>query len=298
MEHKLKFLVTGSAGLVGRQVVNDLLKLGHDTIATYHNLKPENGVLTHLDLLDFNSIKKTIKDHKPNIIFHLAAMTDVEQCEREPKLANLINAESTKIIAKEASNIDCFLVYLSTDYVFDGHQGLKKEEDTTNPLGSYGKSKLTGEDFIKKIQTPWCIARTSTPFGMHSKKKTFPSFVIEQLQHQRTFNAIKDQFTSPTYVPNLSQMLIEISLKRITGIIHTAGATRISRYDTALYLGKKLNLDTSLIKSISISEMNWHAPRPRDSALNISKASSILNEKPLDVFQGLNSFINELGLKI
>jgi dTDP-4-dehydrorhamnose reductase len=224
-------------------------------------------------------------------------MTGVDLCEKEKTSASEINTKATEIIAKECSKLNSFLVYVSTDYVFDGNFGMYKEDDVANPLGFYGKSKLEGEKAVQNFSTNWCIARTSTPFGLHPTKKSFPMWVIENLQKQKQIDVLIDQFTSPTYIPNLSRMLIEISERRITGIIHAAGASKISRYQMASMVSDKLNLDGTLLKQISMNKMKWVAQRPKDSSLDVSRASSILNEKPQKIDQSLNLFIDEMKSK-
>lgn len=290
----MKFLVTGSTGLVGSQVTQDLVKSEHIVYSCYDDSKPYNGTPIHLDLANYNKIIETVAAIRPDVIIHLAAMTNVDLCETNQELALKINAKSTEIIAKESAKQGAFLLYVSTDYVFDGIQGMKKENDATNPIGYYGKSKLEGEKALDDMASAWCIARTSTPFGLHKTRKSFPLFVIENLQEKKQITAIKDQFTSPTYVPNLSKMLIEISERQVTGIIHAAGATRISRYDVASLVAKKLGLDQDLIKPVTLNEMNWTAKRPRDSSLDVSKATQILNEKPMSFEPALDLFLNEL----
>jgi len=290
----MKILVTGSTGLVGRQVVNDLLISYPDVYSCYHDSKPELGILTQMDLTNPRTIIKTIAETKPDVIIHLAAITDVDRCETEKEIATKINEKATAILAQEAAKLGSFLVYVSTDYVFDGEKGMKKESDITHPVDFYGKSKLGGELAVKEIASRWCIARTSTPFGVHPRRKSFPLFVVENLQAKKEINAVTDQYTSSTYVPNLSKMLIEIATRKISGIIHVAGSTRISRYETAVMIAEKLGLDKKLIKPVNISDMNWVAKRPRDSSLDVSKAISLLNEKPLSFKQGLDRFIEEI----
>ena len=106
--------------------------------------------------------------------------------------------------------------------------------------------------------------------------------------------ALSDQYTSPTFVPNLSKMIIEIATRQIAGIIHLAGASRISRYETAFLLAEKLNLDKTLVKSVTIDQMNWKAQRPADSSLDVSMALTLLREKPLVIDQSLDLFVHEL----
>ena len=293
---KLKVLVTGSAGLVGQQVVKDLSNT-HQVFSCYNELKPEYGDSVKMDLKNREMISSILTEKKPDIVIHLGAMTGVDLCEKEKTSASEINTKATEIIAKECSKLNSFLVYVSTDYVFDGNLGMYKEDDVINPLGFYGKSKLEGEKVVQNFSANWCIARTSTPFGLHPTKKSFPMWVIENLQKQKQIDVLIDQFTSPTYIPNLSRMLIEISERHITGIIHTAGASKISRYQMACMVSDKLNLDSTLLKQISINKMKWVAQRPKDSSLDVSRASSILNEKPQKIDQSLNLFINEMKSK-
>jgi len=290
----MKFLVTGSAGLVGSQVVKDLVNQNHTVFSCYHDEKPKHGIPIQIDLTDQVKIIQTLQETKPDRIIHLAALTNVDLCENEKDLATLLNTKSTETIAKQAAKQHAFFVYVSTDYVFDGEDGLKKEDDSTNPLGFYGKSKLEGEHTLNKIASSWCIARTSTPFGIHHKKKSFPLWVKESLESKKEIPVLVDQFTSPTFVPNLSKMLIEVATRQISGIIHLAGATRISRYNLAEMVAEKLNLDKTLLRPTKIVDMNWIAQRPKDSSLDVSFATEILDEKPQKIEQSLELFLSQI----
>ena len=290
----MKFLVTGSAGLVGQNVVRDLVQQNHEVYSIYHHDKPIHGIPISLDLVNFEKIKQTILKIKPDIVIHLAAMTNVDLCETEKELAHTLNAKSTETLAKEAAKINAFFVYISTDYVFDGKEGMRKEDDIPNPLGYYGKTKLEGEMSLNNLASSWAIARTSTPFGIHSKKKSFPLWVKENIESNKEIKVLTDQYTSPTYVPNLSKMIIEVSTKQINGIIHLAGSTRISRYDFAVMIAEKLGLDKSLLLKAKTEDMSWKAKRPKDSSLDVTKATEILNEKPQTIQQSLSLFIDEM----
>ena len=115
----MKFLVTGSAGLVGSQVVKDLTKQNHIVYSCYHDIKPNYGIVTKLDLTNLNDIKTIVSQINPDVIIHLAAMTGVDLCETEQDLAMTINAKATKTLAEQAAKTDCYFVYYSTDNVFD-----------------------------------------------------------------------------------------------------------------------------------------------------------------------------------
>jgi len=291
----MKFLVTGSAGLIGSQIVKDLVQKNHTTYSCYHDQKPLQGIPTHLDLSDKNQIIETLQKIKPDRIIHLAAMTGVDLCESEKELATLINTKATEILAKQAAKQNVFFLYVSTDYVFDGINGMKKEDDPSHPLGFYGKSKLEGELVLNKLASSWCIARTSTPFGIHPTKKSFPLWVKENLEAKKEIPVLIDQFTSPTHVPNLSKMLIEITIRQIIGIIHVSGATRMSRYALAELVADKLHLDKNFLIPTKTDNMNWNAQRPKDSSLDVSFATETLNEQPQKIEQSIELFINELN---
>jgi len=290
----MKFLVTGSAGLIGSQVVKDLAKQNHTVYSCYHDEKPVHGTPLLLDLTNQDKIIQTLQETKPDRIIHLAAMTNVDLCETEKDLATLLNIKATETMAKQAARQQIFFVYVSTDYVFDGRVGMKKEDDPTNPLGFYGKSKLEGEITLNNLASSCSIARTSTPFGIHHKKKSFPLWVKESLESKQEIPILVDQFTSPTYVPNLSKMLIEVTKRQIAGVIHLAGATRISRYNLAELVADKLGLDKKLLIPTKTDDMNWKAQRPKDSSLDVSLATDILNEKPQKIQQSLELFLSEL----
>ena len=289
----MKILVTGSAGLVGHKLVKDLSS-SHKVFSCYNKSKPEFGIPTKMDLLNHEIISNVLLETEPDVVIHLGAMTGVDSCEKEESMAFDINTKATQIIAEQCSILDKFLIYVSTDYVFDGNSSMYYEDASTNPLSIYGKSKLGGEKMVQEFSSNWCIARTSTPFGIHPTKKSFPTWIIENVKQKKQINIVTDQITSPTYVPNLCQMLMEISEKNINGIIHTSGATSISRYKMAELIFEKFNLDKTLLKAVSSDEMNWIAKRPKNSSLSTLLANSVLDKKPQSIEQSLNQFFDEI----
>ncbi len=136
----------------------------------------------------------------------------------------------------------------------------------------------------------WCIARTSVVYGWGGYKQNFATWIIESLRHGKQVRVLIDQYVSPTLNTNLAQMLVEIAERRISGIIHTAGANRVSRYEFARKLAEVFGLDQSLIIPARMDEMRWRARRPRDSSLDVSRASRILREfKPMTIDEALNA---------
>jgi dTDP-4-dehydrorhamnose reductase len=233
---------------------------------------------------------------EPDIIVHLAAMTNVDQCEIERNAADNVNHLSVKELVKYITNSkERFLLYVSTDYVFDGEKGDYLEEDDRNPINWYGITKLLGEQELLECNSEnWCIARTSTPFGIHPKKLSFPLFIMKNLSREHEINVLTDQITSPTYALNLAEMMLEIIDKKVKGVMHLSGSSQISRFNQALEIASAFSLDKSLIKPTTINEMEWKARRPKNSSLNIIKAYNTLAKKPMEFKESLLLFAREL----
>jgi len=284
----LKLLVTGASGLLGHKVTQLALEKNHEIYSIHKENPTSLGKPIKLDLTDQNQVYQTIIKLNPQAIIHAAAYTDVDGCETNRDLAWKVNAEATKQIAIASARINSHLTYVSTDYVFDGQKRLYSEEDPPNPISYYGYTKLKGEEFIKEHAEQWCTARASVIYGWsQTPKLNFATWIINNLKQGKEVKTLTDQYVSPTLNTNLATMLLDITERKITGILHTAGATRANRYKFALKLAETFNLNTNLIKPAKINEMPWKAQRPKDSSLNVNKAATILNQKPLKLNQAL-----------
>lgn len=284
----MKILVTGASGLLGHKLVQLAINKGHEVYPTYNEHMISFGVPIKLDLASSDKLYKTILQLKPNAIIHAAAYTDVDGCEVNKKLAWKINVEATKNIARASANIKAHMIYVSTDYVFDGEKGLYSEEDMPNTINYYGYTKLMGEEFVKEYCPKYCIARTSVIYGWaYTNKLNFATWIINSLTKGKDIKIVTDQYVSPTLNINLAEMLLEIAESEITGLFHAAGATRISRYTFAQKLAEIFDLDQGLIKEAKSEEMPWKAKRPKDSSLSVKKIEAILNAKPLKLDDAL-----------
>jgi dTDP-4-dehydrorhamnose reductase len=292
----VKLLISGASGLLGSKITKFAEQAGHKLYSGYFMHQPKNGEPVKIDLKNNESVLKTIQETDADIIIHCAALTDVDTCEVNRDLAKIINVDGTKSVIKGANNSGVFLVYISTDYVFDGIKGNYSEEDETKPVNFYGYSKLLGEKAVTKESKNYLIARTSVVYGDKpaSGKINFALWLIENLKANKEIRILTDQFSSPTLNSNSAEMLLEACEKRLNGIYHIAGASRISRYDFAVRLAEKLNLDKNLIKKTQTKDMQWKAPRPRDSSLNTLKAQNTLKTKPMSLDEALIRLKEEL----
>ena len=286
----MKILVTGASGLLGRKVAQLALEKGHDVYSIYKEHPVNFGNPIKLDLTDRGVVFEVVSRIKPDGIIHTAAYTHVDGCEVNRDLAMRVNAEATKYVAMASAITGTHLTYISTDYVFDGKKGLYSEEDDPNPINYYGYTKLMGEEFVKQYAESWCIARTSVIYGWGSSKLNFATWLIKNLEHENQVNVLIDQYVSPTLNTNLAQMLIEIAERKLCGILHTAGASRVSRYEFAQALANIFNLNPNLIKPVKMNELQWRAKRPKDSSLNITRCLNTLMEiKPLKLNEALEA---------
>lgn len=219
-----------------------------------------------------------IASRNPDYIIHAAAYTDVDGAEEEPERAQAANIRGTEHLVAAAEQADAHLVYVSTDYVFDGTAGNYKEGDPTNPVNEYGRTKLAGEEIVRESETDWAIIRPSVIFdGDHDN---FFTWARDGLVESGEVSIVTDQICSPTLAGNLAEMVLEIGERGLTGVYHTAGASQVSRFEAVQLMQEELRLGGEL-KPIERKELPWTAERPRDSSLDVGKVEKELETRPL-----------------
>jgi dTDP-4-dehydrorhamnose reductase len=292
----MRILITGASGLLGSKVAEVAVEKGFEVYSCYSTHEVESGYPLKLNILDSNSVSSTIKRISPEFVVHAAALTDVDLCEKEKNLAFNVNVLGTKNVVEVCKKVDAHLIYVSTDYVFSGEKGYYKEDDEANPVNYYGFTKLEGEKIVESSGLSYLIARASVIYGSKpaTGKVNFALLAIGKLRKGEVVRAVNDQFVSPTLNTNLAEMLLEACERRLTGIYHMSGATRVSRYEFAVKLAKAFNLDENLIKEARMSDMGWIAKRPKDSSLDASKAKKVLKSKPMDLNEALSALKGEL----
>lgn len=281
-----RILVTGAGGLLGSKIVDKAAK----KFAVYptHATHPFFPNSLKMNLEDKHEVRCVFSKVKPDIVIHAAAETNVDKCESNKDHAFRVNAKGTKILAKTCKEVDAGIIYVSTDYVFDGEKGQYTEEDEPNPVNYYGLTKLMGEKHVSEICGSFVIIRTSVLYGLHPEKPNFAEWVIITLAEGKPLAVVEDHYNSPTLAENLAEVILNIIDKKLEGVYHTAGSERISRYGFALEIAETFNLDKSLIKPIKMSELKaWIAKRPKDSSLCVDKVKEEINIELLDVTQGL-----------
>src|SRR4030042_1785623 len=196
----MKVLVTGSAGMLARDLVPCLTREGHQVSAP-----PEEK----LDIIDLQAIRHAVDSFRPEIIINVAAYTRVDDAEREEHLANMTNGFAVQNLCLTCQETDIPLVHFSTDYVFDGHKdGAYTIYDQPNPVGAYGRSKLIGEKYVLWLLDKFYLVRTSWLFGLHGRN--FIETMLELGQKQRQVSVVNDQRGCPTWTQHLSEAVVAL----------------------------------------------------------------------------------------
>jgi dTDP-4-dehydrorhamnose reductase len=279
-----KVLVTGGSGLLGSKLVKTLS--GRCKVYPTHNLNrfsSKDCCTVRLDVRNKDDVKGMINKISPDLIIHSAALINLDYCEKNREEAWKVNVEGTRNIVEASRGTGSRLVYISTDYVFDGMRGMYREDDLPNPINYYAKTKYEGEKVVQGLDD-YLIARTSVLYGYHPRPN-FVIWVVNELKQRHKIDIVKDQFNSPTLADDLAEMIIKLVEEDRAGIFHTAGSERISRYDFARKITAVFGLDTGLLNPVTSDELNWVARRPLDSSLDVSKISGL--KKPLDTLWGL-----------
>lgn len=253
----MKVLVTGANGQLGYDVVKELQK---------QDIECYGATRKDFDIIDFKATENFITNYMPDAIIHCAAYTAVDKAEDEPELCYKVNAEATENIAKICKKISAKLLYISTDYVFDGTKnGFYEVDDKTNPINVYGKSKLLGEIAVKRILKKYFIVRISWVFGEHGNN--FVKTMLRLGKEHKEINVVSDQYGSPTYTADLAPLLVEMIKTDRYGIYHATNEGVCSWAEFAEEIFKIANMNVK-VNYITTAEYKTMATRPLNSKLS------------------------------
>ena len=304
----MKVLVTGVGGQLGHDVMNELAKRGYEGIGsdiapTYSGVADGSAVTTMpyvpMDITNAAAVAETIKSVNPDVIVHCAAWTAVDLAEDEDKKAKVfaINAEGTENIARVAKEIDAKMVYISTDYVFDGQGTSPWKPDCKDykPLNVYGESKLKGELAVSGTLEKYFIVRIAWVFGLNGKN--FIKTMLKVGESHDTVRVVYDQIGTPTYTLDLSRLLVDMIETDKYGYFHaTNEGGFISWYEFTKEIYKQAGLPTKVLPVTTAEYGLSKAARPFNSRLDKSKLVEA-GFKPLPTWQdALGRYLKEIGV--
>ena len=263
----MKYLITGYNGQLGYDIKNELLKRGvfkDDILAIDKD---------EMDITDREQVFNVIKDFSPDVIFHCAAWTAVDKAEDNKELVNLVNVIGTRNVVDASIEVGAKILYMSTDYVFDGTKdGIYLVDDRVNPKSVYGMTKYLGEEEVRRNPKHF-ITRISWVFGINGNN--FIKTMLKLSENHESLNVVADQIGSPTYTVDLARLLVDMSSTEKYGTYHATNEGYCSWADFAEYIFKINNKDTKVNKVTTEEYLNLtntkQAYRPKNSKLDKSK---------------------------
>ena len=257
----MRTLIIGATGLVGQALM------------AHYRAKPDPGheVIgvgsADADIRDQQAVDQLIERHRPDWTVIAAAIADVDVCEREPERAHAVNTLGPFYVARACRQVGSRLLSISTDYVFDGKSNVPYEpEDTVNPLSTYGRSKVAGEEVVLKELPQACVVRTSWVFGL--ARPTLPAAILEQAERGSEVSVVSEQTSAPTYAPDLAAMLDQLMYANAQGTLHAAGANGCTRMEWAQEILRLVGKADLPVRAVTLAQLNRPAPRPHYTVLS------------------------------
>lgn len=278
----MHYLVTGANGQLGQEVVQKLNSLNY-SFSAYDSAE--------MDILDKNKVQDVFKEDQPDVVFHCAAYTAVDKAEDEKELNWAVNVDGTRNIAEACKEQGALMIYISTDYVFDGTKKSEYlESDETNPKNEYGKAKRAGEQIVQEVLEHYYIVRTSWVFGEFGNNFVF---TMQKLAKDRPeLTIVSDQIGRPTWTRTLADFMLHLSEKKpASGVYHLSNAGSCSWFEFA----KEILKDTKVnIRPILSEDFPQKADRPKHSVMSLQKATEIGFDIP-HWKEGLECFLRSLS---
>ncbi|GBE06707.1 dTDP-4-dehydrorhamnose reductase [bacterium BMS3Abin10] len=273
----MKIAVTGSSGMLGtaiKQVFTD-----KELIALTRN---------DFDITDPDSTRTAIRDIKPDFLIHAAAFTDVDGCEADPEKAYLVNSVGARNVVIACEPINCPVLYISTDYVFDGREKTPYSEgEHPDPVNKYGLSKLIGEYFVSMLSSRFYIVRTSWLYGKGGKN--FVDSILQGLSGNKEIDVVNDQTGSPTYTQDLASRLKELPGKGF-GVYHITNSSYCTRYELALEIVRIKGIKAR-VNPVTSGKLARPAKRPGFSALASTRLQHVGISEPRHWKEALKEYL-------
>ena len=247
----MRVLIVGASGFIGQYLVRHLTAIpDYAIVGTFWSRSPQDGLIAwrQVELTDSAALEQVFRIAQPDVVVHLAAMADVGTAERNPQLATAVNVTATSTIAHLCQLHAARLVFVSTEYVFDGRRGYYREDEPPNPTTHYGLTKYQAEQEVAKLASPWSVLRTSIVYGWPAPgKRNFVPGLVQRLSSGETYQGPTDVYRTPVYVETLTGAIARLVEEDFPGIHHVAGSDWVSMYQFAAAVAEAFQLDPQLV---------------------------------------------------
>lgn len=287
-------LVTGSNGLLGQKITEQIIKVGGVKLvatAKGNNRFPIKVGYDYaeMDISNVEQVKAVVEKYKPHAIIHTAAVTNVDIAEANKELAFELNVKAVMTLIDVCEKNDIQLIHLSTDFIFDGENGPYAEEAAPNPLSYYGETKLLAEEAIKRSSCKWAILRTILVYGIVSdmSRSNIVLWAKNALEKGSPLNVVNDQWRMPTLAEDLADACLLAVKHNAQGVYHVSGKDMMSISELVARVADFWNLDKNLINEVSGASLNQNAKRPAKTGFILDKSMTELNYHPHSFEEGL-----------
>ncbi|WP_426350477.1 dTDP-4-dehydrorhamnose reductase [Alloiococcus sp. CFN-8] len=293
----MKILITGAKGQLGSQIMN-IIRQGKSELGIIPEAIATADVrgidIEDLDLTNLNEVRNYIDKLMPDVVINPAAYTNVDACEENQDIAFKVNALAARNIAIVCEEIGAKLIHISTDYVFSGQGDTPiKEYDTPSPVSVYGKTKLAGEEFIKKYSSKYFIVRTAWLYGYNGKN--FVYTIMKAAKEKGHLTVVDDQRGNPTNAEDLAHHLLKLAVTEEYGVYHCTGKGECSWYDFAKAIVEGSNIDCAVEAITSDKLVERAAKRPSYSSLDNMMLRCTVGDEMRDWKDALEVFLNKVN---
>jgi dTDP-4-dehydrorhamnose reductase len=285
----MRILITGASGLLGLNLAMETTRR-HTVFGTvnHHSLSTNAFTVIQTDLLAPGAVERLLESAQPDWVIHCAALANLDACEADPLLAQQLNTDLPRTLARNVARSGARLIHISTDSVFDGLRGNYSEKDLPTPVGIYSRTKLNGELAVAETDPNAIIARINLFGWSLTGNRSLAEFFFYNLSLGKQVMGFTDVYFCPLLANDLADIFIRMLDKHLSGLYHVVSAESLTKYDFGVRLAERFNLDGSLIIPTSVVNSGLKAIRSPNLTLRADKLAHAIGEPLPSISTGLD----------
>lgn len=293
-----RILITGTAGLLGRALLETAPCKGVEIFGTHFStMPPRLGVYRSADVRDGVQVAQAFAWARPDVAIHAAAIGSVDYCERHSDKAWKVNVGGVQVVGDSCLQHGAKMIFVSSNAVFNGEDPPYTEEAHTCPVNKYGQLKVEAERWVCSSGIEHAIVRPILMYGWHNRggRGNWVTTWVQKLGRGELVKVVDDVYSKPLYAKSCAEVIWAIILQDKSGVYHAAGADHVTLHEFALRTAEVFGLDKSLIEPVASDSFPQLAPRPRDTSFDTTKMEQELGVRPLGLVEGLTRMREEVG---